>query len=110
MYVIVTYDWIDSTNIRIHALTPDLGEAERVYRVLVSSPKFTVTEQVPPCHIMIEMLEFPDSFTSESGASIFWNGSMVNKHPEVKVLFSNNRRIGLYGEEYDIDPRDSDES
>ena len=90
-YVIVSFDFSDSSNVRIHALTPDLEKAEQVYRVLASDPKFISTEKEDSFHILLEMLEFPESFIGETGAQVFWDWTLMSKYPEVKVLFSNNR-------------------
>jgi hypothetical protein len=60
-----------------------------MFRKLAAKEEFLEkpADAVYPFHVLVELIEVPDTFVSENGHGIFWG----KRHPDVKVLMSNNR-------------------
>lgn len=86
MFVVLSFDFCNSGDVRVHAVTPDRRLAEDVYVRLSTTEKFTVAEPTESRHTLLELQEIPDGFVSERGSNFFWG----TPDPRANVLMSNN--------------------
>lgn len=81
IYLLISFDFFDSSTVSVNGLTTNKEEAITLYDKCLL--------KVNNSDKLIELLEFPLNFISEVGFDIYWGN--LDKHPEVKIIKSNNR-------------------
>lgn len=89
MYLVISFDFGESSTVSIHALTANLDEADAVYEKVAEYS----AQQNPEddCFkLMVELIKIPPGFQSEEGVGLFGfgNGELP---PGVQILKGNNR-------------------
>jgi hypothetical protein len=90
MYLVVSFGFGLESEVSIHSLTPNLQEAESIYRrVLKKANKENGEDPFSSgCMLMVELLKIPSGFQSQTGFTLFWG---QEPPAGVQIIKGNNR-------------------
>ena len=86
MYLVISFDFGGSSDVRIHALTHDLYKADSVYIKLHGLPPYQPRYDGDCLYTLLELIEIPEDFLDEHGTCLYWGP----KNEHVITLKTNN--------------------
>jgi hypothetical protein len=78
MFLVISFDFENSSTVAIHCLTNDLDKAKRMYRKLCEMP------------FLVELLAVPDEFEFYNGRELFWTTSRNEQETGCRTILTNN--------------------
>jgi hypothetical protein len=86
MFILISYDFMKSNDVSIHAITNDYNKAIKYYNDTIERYKF-YNDDDNTCKL-IELIQIQDNdFFDVEGFTFFWG----IEHNKVKIIKSNNR-------------------
>lgn len=85
MYILISYDLIDTNDTTIHMISNNLDKAYDAYEDVFVKLDAWIQDGIHP--YLIELLDIEEEFFDLNGFTLYWG----EKHDKVKILRSNNR-------------------
>jgi hypothetical protein len=78
MFLVISFDYENSSSVAIHCLTNNLDKAKRMYKKLCEIP------------FLVEVICVPDEFEYYSGRELFWTTYRNENETGCRVILTNN--------------------
>ena len=91
MFLVISYDHSNTSEVRIHACSQLLKDAKDVYEILRTKKKYTpvtpgsLRDMTNDHQALLELVEAPDNFSSIEGHTLYWG----YKDEKIKTLETN---------------------